>query len=221
MDREPKISVIVPVYQMENWMELTKRNILSILKQNYKEFEIIVSDDSDDDQLKIFVEPYPIRYFKNPGTKGMANNSNYGIDQATGEIVKILYQDDYLFNQSSLREIAKHFTPTTQWLVTGCIHTLDGKRYLNPHEPFYSESDNTIGSPSVLAFRKYIEERFDPNFHWVLDLDLYKRLFRRYGLPKILKDVNVVIGIHQGQMTNKLTDQRKQFEHQSLKEKHA
>lgn len=216
----PKISVVVPIYGMDNGEKLLKRNLDSIVSQTFKDYEIIISDDSEDDYLKIFCKKYPVKYFKNPGLHSMGSNSNYGISKATGDIIKILYQDDYFYNENSLAAIKRYFTGGASWFVTGCVHD-NGVELFNPHEPFYSESQNTIGSPSVLAFKREVEERFDPQFHWVLDLDLYKRLHRNYGKPKILKNINVVIGIHKGQQTNLLTEQRKLLEHQLLKEKYA
>lgn len=207
---------------MDGAQDFLERNLKSIYIQSFDDYEIVISDDSDDDYLKIWLSKIelPIRYFKNPGTHSMANNSNYAIDQAQGELIKILYQDDYFYDSRSLENIVKAFTPTCKWLVTGCTHTLDGINFFNDHQPYYSESENTIGSPSVLTFKREITERFDPNFHWVLDLDLYKRLYQKYNKPKIYDQVNVVIGVGLHQKTNLLSDQRKALEHRLLKLKY-
>ena len=219
----PKVSVVVPVYQMENALYFLERNLTSTFLQNYKNYEVIISDDSNDDLIETWLRKfsnYPIYYYKNRGEKGMAENTNNGINNATGELVKILFQDDYFAHLDSLGDIVKHFTERTMWLATGCTHSMDGVTTFNDHRPYYSESDNTIGSPSVVTFRREIKERFDTNFHWMLDLDWYKRLFRLYDKPKIYDQVNVVIGIHMGQKTNLLSDARKQLEWKMLKIKH-
>lgn len=218
----PKVSIVVPIYEMENAQAFLERNLLSIYIQSFDDYEIVISDDSENDNLKTWLKKFdlPIRYFKNPGSHGMANNSNYGINQSQGELIKILYQDDYFYDSRSLENIIKHFTPTYNWLATGCTHTLDGVNFFNNHRPYYSESENTIGSPSVITFRREVLERFDPNFYWVLDLDLYKRLFRLYGKPKIYDAVNVVIGVGMHQETQKLSDERKILEHKLIKQKY-
>lgn len=216
--KTPKISIVVPVYLMDNALEFTQRNLDSIRSQSFTDYEIIVSDDSEDDMLKSHFRNYKTKWYKNPGVHSMASNSNYGISKATGEIIKILYQDDYFYTNTSLEDIDRYLVGQASWLVSGCVHNIEGQ-LVNEHMPFYSESDNTIGSPSVLAFKKEVEERFDPQFHWTLDLDLYKRLYRNYGKPKILNKVNVVIGIHKGQKTNLLSDERKRLEHAMLKDK--
>lgn len=218
--RDLRVSIVVPVYNMANAIAFVTRNIDSILIQTYKNYEIIVSDDSEDDQIKDWVSQYPVKYFKNPGSKGMANNTNHGLDQATGDVVKILFQDDYFLNENSLFQIVKHFTARTYWLVTGCTHSAGDGGTFNDHYPFFSFSENTIGSPSVLAFRREVLQRFDPQFHWVLDLDLYKQLFMHYGRPHIYNEINVVIGLHGGQKTNLLSEHEKQLEHQLLRQKY-
>lgn len=216
----PKISLIVPVYNMDRAIEFLSRNLNSILIQTYKDYEIIISDDSDDDMLKIWLKKYPIKYFKNKGHKGMANNTNHALDNASGEYLKILYQDDYFYNRTSLEDLSKSLRSRPIWMVSACMHTMDGKNLFNPHTPFYSESENTIGSPSVLTIHKSVKVRFDPQFHWVLDLDLYKRLYRDYGKPKIMNKVNVIIGLGEHQTTHKLSDIRKALEFRLLKEKY-
>ena len=222
----PKVSICIPIYQgMGNSWQLLKRNLDSIIKQTFKNYEIVISDDSTDEYLSNlvlnYVSQYPIfcHYSQNRGEKGMAQNINYAIDKANGELVKILFQDDFFYSQDSLDDIIRHFTYQTTWLVTGCTHFMDGL-YFNPHEPYFSESENTIGSPSVLTFRRTADIKFDPQFRWVLDLDLYKQFFRKYGSPKILKKINVVIGIHEGQTTYNLSDEFKIEEHRRLKEKY-
>ena len=218
-----RVSVVVTVYKMKNWQELTKRNIESILIQSFRDFEIVVSDDSDDNEIREWLNQYgdKIKYYKNPGEKGMPNNTNHGMDMAKGELTKILYQDDYFYDERSLWDIVRHFTAWTQWMITPCIHTENGIDFFYEHRPYYSESENTLGSPSVLTLRSEIKERFDPRFSWVLDLDFYKRLFRKYGKPKYLDKVNVVMGFHQGQMTYLLCDERKQEEFNLMRQKYG
>ncbi len=218
----PKISVAVPIHNMQNAHYFLERNLKSIYIQNFDDYEIVISDDSRDDNLQNWVKTLdlPIRYLKNNGPVGMANNTNNAINNCQGELVKIMYMDDYFYDSRSLENIVKHFTDRTVWLATGCTHTMDGVNTFNDHKPYYSESENTIGSPSVITFRRTITDRFDPNFHWVLDLDLYRRLYRKYGKPKIYDMVNVVIGVGIHQMTSLLTDLAKAKEFQLLKLKY-
>lgn len=217
------ISIVIPVYDMDNGRYFLERNLTSIAAQTFKNYEIVISDDGNlKDVIAEIVSKLKIGcvYVVNPRTPGMANNTNNAIDNTTGKLIKILFQDDYFHNTESLSEIIKHFTPTCSWLATGCTHSLDGINTFNDHRPYYSDSENTIGSPSVITFKREVKQRFDSNFQWVLDLDWYKQLYQEYGKPKIYDQPNVVIGVGLHQETNKLSDQQKAKEHQLLKLKY-
>ena len=90
-----KISVIVPVYNVEDYL---KECINSILNQNYKNYEIIIVDDgSTDDCSKICDE------YKNSNVKvyhklngGLSDARNYGIKKASGDYLVFVDSDDVL-----------------------------------------------------------------------------------------------------------------------------
>lgn len=149
---------------------------------------------------------------------GMAGNTNQAMRMASGDIIKIIFMDDFFEGKDSLQKIVDNFKG--EWLVTGCKNDQD----LGHHMPTYSDDihtgNNTIGSPSVLAMRKGKELYFDEKLSWLLDCDLYKRLYEKYGEPDILEDINIVIGIHPGQMTNILTREQKLSEHEYMSEKY-
>jgi len=211
MDKRPNVSVIVPIYNMSNAKFFLQRNLESIAKQTYKDYEIVISDDSEDDMLKIWVTNFiPVKYVKNTTGQGMARNTNNAIEHATGKIVKVLYQDDYFSDENSLQLVVNEMGKA-QWLVTGCTHT-NGR----PHLPKYNPKANTIGSPSVLSFKRDVPVRFDPKFYWVLDLDFYRKMFDLYGEPKYLNEINVVIGIGEHQSTALLSDERKAIEEKMM-----
>lgn len=223
MDTRPKFSIVIPTYQMNGGIEFLRHSFEMLGKQTFKDFEVVITDDSNNDLVKDFCAKYftlPIRYTRNPIARGMGGNTNTGIHNAKGELIKILYQDDYLAHEDSLQVIADNFLDNDKWLVTGCTHT-DGR----PHLPRYNDQIhrgiNTIGSPSVMTIRNTDPMFFDTNLGWVLDCDYYKRMYMRFGLPKIVNDINVGIGIGDHQTTNKLSEEFKKKEIQFLIEKYS
>lgn len=152
----------------------------------------------------------------------MPVTSNHVIKAAKGELVKVLYMDDYFAKVDSLQEIVDAFDEKTIWLATGCVHD-DGssvaKNYHKPSIEGIEEGRNTIGSPSVITFRRTDIMFFDEKLSWLLDLDLYARMIKKHGIPKIIDTPNVAIGIHAGQMTNILTENDKLTEVKYLHEK--
>lgn len=196
-DIKPKISICIPVYEMPNKDFFIERIMESIRSQSFRDFEIVVTEEGK-----------------------MAENTNAGIKKAKGEIIKILYMDDFLAHTDALQEIVDNFKGG--WLVTGCEHS-DGHSRFNKHYADYNENihtNNTIGSPSVLAFENKDPLLFDETLTWMLDCDLYKRLHDRYGKPTILDDINVVIGVGNHQTTHILSDEIKNKELEYLKNKY-
>lgn len=201
------------------------RSFDMLKKQTFKNFEVVISDNSEDSVVENLCkdpgyESLNLRYIRNP-IKGLAKNTNSAIQNAKGEIIKILYMDDYLADENSLQDIVDNFKGN--WLVTGCEHDNGEYRY-NPHYPKYNKKiylgKNTIGSPSVLSIKNENLMLFDENLSWLLDCDYYKRMYDRYGEPTILNNINVVIGTGKHQVTNILSGLAKKKEHYYMAKKY-
>lgn len=220
---KPKLSVAIPTHSMLLADYFFKRCLDSLWNQSFQDFEIVVTDNSEDDSIEKICEWYKtgIRYYRNPN-KGMAQNTNEAIRCSEGEFIKILYMDDYMAHDEALLRIIKKLN--NGWLVTGCTHTINGEDFFKPHIPKYSENihlgNNTIGSPSVLTIKNEDPILFDEEMTWLLDCDYYRRMYEKYGEPTILKDINVVMGIHDGQATNTMGDQRKLQENIYIRNKY-
>lgn len=203
----PRFSIVVPIHKkMENRAFFLDRLVQSLVAQSFKDYELIITQE---------------------GT--MPVNTNAGLRRARGELIKILYMDDYFAHPDALQRITEAFTPTTQWLATGCLHqdstpgTLEEPH--SPHFPTYSKDihtgNNTIGSPSVITIRNEGKLLFDEHLSYLLDCDLYRRYFDLYGPPILTDDLNVVIGLHPGQTSNIMSNAIKQKEFNYLNEKYA
>lgn len=198
----PKLSIVIPIHDMENGAYFLWRSVNALTKQTFKDFEVVIVKEGR-----------------------MAENTNAGIQRARGELIKILYLDDYLAHENALQEIVDNFKPEDMWLVTGCLHQSDTEIPHSSHYPVYTENistgNNGIGSPSVLTIRNEGHLLFDERMSWLLDCDLYHRYYKTYGSPKVLADLNVVIGLGQHQMTHKLTNADKLSEFYYLKDKNV
>ncbi len=97
-ERKINISICIPTYNKYETIEYT---ILSVLKQSYTNWELIVIDDSNNDYTKKIVSKYSlidskIRYIKNSQRLGLVKNWNACIKHAKYEYVYILHHDDFL-----------------------------------------------------------------------------------------------------------------------------
>lgn len=222
-----KLSVAIPTSEMGGLgAKFLAQSLLVLKHQTFKDFEVVVSDNSDNDAIENVCASewgLDIHYFKNP-IKGMAQNTNAAILAARGELIKILYLDDYLASHSSLRQIVDTFDSDDEWLVSGCTHTTNVRR-VSPHYPEYNSEiytgKNTIGSPSVVTVRNDNPLLYDERLTWLLDCDIYKRYYDAFGPPKILNSLNVVIRQGTHQMTNIISEERKHEEYQYLLNKYA
>lgn len=97
MNKNIKISVIVPCYNCENTIGLT---IDSIVNQNYDNLELIVVDGDSNDKTMDIVQSRMNRISKviSEKDKGQYDAINKGISLATGDIVTWLNADDRYFN---------------------------------------------------------------------------------------------------------------------------
>lgn len=93
-----KVSVIIPVYNAGKYLN---RTLNSILKQTYKDYEIIcindVSKDNSSDILEVFAQKDErIKVLNNKKNLGAALTRNVGIDMAKGDYIYFLDADDYI-----------------------------------------------------------------------------------------------------------------------------
>lgn len=96
--KNPKISVIVSVYNTEKYIE---KCLDSLLNQTYSNIEIVVINDcSTDGSLKI-LKKYAKKYdnmilIENKENKGLSYSRNVGLEKATGEYIGYIDSDDYV-----------------------------------------------------------------------------------------------------------------------------
>ena len=209
-----KISICIPTWeQYGRGVEFLKNNFEQIIKQTYKNFNVIISDHSKDGNIKSLCDNYSsqieIKYFKNKNHLGNGPaNTNNTIINADGDIIKIIFQDDFLYQDNALDLIIKEFEDKDcNWLVSGCNHTHDdGKNFSNFMVPYWNDKiatgTNTISSPSVLSFRNDNPCLFDEELTMLMDCEMYYQLYIRYGFPKIITDCLITNRMHQHQISS-------------------
>jgi glycosyltransferase involved in cell wall biosynthesis len=105
MNRDPFISVIVPVH---NGSEFLNRCLDALLASSYQSYEIIVVDDaSTDDSAEISRKKGAV-VFQLPHKSGPAAARNYGADKARGDIL-LFIDSDVLVEQDTIARVASDF----------------------------------------------------------------------------------------------------------------
>lgn len=93
----PKVTIILPVYNSEKYLE---RCIESIVNQSFNNIELLIINDGSTDGsetiIKNFASKYKfIRYISKKNT-GVADTRNQGILRAHGEYIMFIDNDDYI-----------------------------------------------------------------------------------------------------------------------------
>ena len=136
-----KVSILIPTYiNNKNEIKLLEYNLNQIRLQKEKDYEVIVSDDSETNYVEKYIKKIKdidIKYIKNTGKKGIGGNSNNAMIQAKGELIHFMYQDDYFFNEQSLQKIVENFDYDKKWMVSAYIHTRNRNEFFNLHPNKY------------------------------------------------------------------------------------
>lgn len=98
LDRVPRVSIALPVYNGERYVA---EAIASILSQTYRDLELIICDNASTDRTGEICRDFAaqdrrIRYFRNPENLGCAPNFNLAYSLAKGEFFKWQSHDDRL-----------------------------------------------------------------------------------------------------------------------------
>ena len=107
MTELPKISIIIPSFNQGQYIEQT---ILSVINQQYDNYELIVIDGGSTDDTVEIIKKYKTRiaYWVSEKDNGQADAINKGLTKVTGDVFNWINSDDYL-ETGALRTIGKYF----------------------------------------------------------------------------------------------------------------
>ena len=208
------ISVCIPVHIVHrNQLEYLREAICSVLAQKGTSFEICISDDTKDVRVadmcdQLATQDVEIRYLGANAGIGLAANINSAIAIARGDIIKILFQDDYLNNPNVLKNNARRLKfSKAKWLVTGTIHLNQSSGvFLNRIIPRinqqFLDGNNTFSSPSVTMFYREFFLPFDTRLSYLVDCEWYVRMLHNFGKPVLKRSIDIVNRLHENQATH-------------------
>ena len=191
-----KVSICIPTY---NQTEFLEKNLESIIRQTYTDFEIVISDDSTTDAVETFVSIFFSKnklryiYLRNQTSLGSPANWNKAVSLASGEYIKIMHHDDWFSSDNSLSEFvsALNMNPSTDlaFSVTEIVNVGENKYSENKpdstfldklkRDPLVLFNDNRIGAPSAVIYRAACNILFDEKISYVVDIDFYVQVLKQ------------------------------------------
>ena len=189
----PKISLIVPVYQVEQYLE---RCVESICAQTFRDFECILVDDGSTDASGQMCDEYARKYHNftviHKENGGLSSARNRAIPQAKGEHLCFVDSDDVLHPQA-LEKMAAAMEQTGADLVSAPLQVFS--------TPQPELADLSRMGTEVLERTDFIDHLLPENFGKICVTacgKLYRReIFEhiRYPEGKIYEDLHVYLDV--------------------------
>jgi glycosyltransferase involved in cell wall biosynthesis len=190
----PTVSICIPVFKQPDLLE---KLLQSILKQTYKDYEIIVCDDTPDDSIKNLLKAFDLgdklRYQHNKPALGSPRNWNEAMRLAQGQYIKIMHHDDWFLTDNALAQMVQTLqqNPEVGALFAASKHyRTDNAMYLRQNKltkahceqlsknPEELMTNNSLGTPSVLMHKNIRHWQYDEQMQWLVDVDFYAMLFK-------------------------------------------
>lgn len=189
---------MIPVYNREEYIGMA---IDSVLKQTYKNFELIVHDDASTDNtpgvLALYHDPR-LKIIRTKQNHGMIGGWNYLLKKAKGEFVKQMGSDDLLAPnciELQVKALLEHplaaMTTCQRRVIDERGVTLTTYQFAkkttlvsgNTHAHWILTNlrENKIGEPCAVLFRRNLIEKaglFDPRFSQFADFEYWIRLLQ-------------------------------------------
>lgn len=225
-------SIAIPTYEMSGkGAEFLEHSFIKIKTQTFKDFEIVISDHSKDNSIQSLCEKwssiFDITYIRNETGRGnLSPNINNAISHSKGQWIKILFQDDFLYDENSLNIIYNNINNSdSKWVIFKTQHSNDGFTFYREFTPRWNDrilyGNNTLSSPTALTIKNDKDKLlFDDNYNWLMDCDYYQRCFNKFGLPLIINIVTTAIRTCDTQTSNTMSNEDKRKEHVNLLKKH-
>jgi glycosyltransferase involved in cell wall biosynthesis len=116
MDNFPTVTVIIPVYNAEMFLELA---IESVFSQTYSsELQVIVVDDGSTDNSSSIAKNFPGVHYLHQSNKGVSAARNAGLELVKGDLIAFLDSDD-IWKPEKLEEQVSYMEQHPEIGITG------------------------------------------------------------------------------------------------------
>lgn len=206
----PLVSVIIPTY---NRKAMLRGAVDSVLKQTYRDWELIVVDDGSTDgtgdDLRARFDAR-VRLVAQP-RRGVAAARNLGVHSARGAYIAFLDSDDFWLPRKLERQIdfmqetAAEISQTEEIWIRNGIRVNPKKKHRKPSgDVFRASLELCLVSPSAVLLTRDLFDRagaFDESFPVCEDYDLWLRIARHHPIDLLSEPLVVKRGGHADQLS--------------------
>lgn len=191
----PKITVLMPVYNAEKFL---REAIDSILSQTFKDFEFLIINDGSTDKSEEIILSYKdprIRYFENKKNLGVAKTLNKGLRLAKGKYIARMDADDISCPNRLEMEYKEIIKNQMVAVVASFYDVIDKSgKYLytvkgasSPEAIYYNlQFRNCLGHPTVMFNREIVLNEFNGYRNYEAeDYELWLRISKKYKVTEI------------------------------------
>lgn len=208
MLNNPKITVLMPVYNCEQYVGDA---VQSILNQTYTDFEFLIIDDASTDTTVSVIKQFNdnrIKLIEKPKNTGYTNSLNYGISIAKGDYIARMDGDDMSL-PTRFNEQYNFMEANKDIAVCGTYYSIIGTNDIveKPIEDAEIKIrllyKNALGHPTTFLRTSVLinnDLKYDPNIESAEDYGLWVAILaygKLHNLPKVLLDYRV----HQSQVS--------------------
>ena len=208
-NNNPLVSVIIGTY---NRSDKLKRCIDSILRQDYKNLEVIVIDDNSTDNTRSYLKtleltfPYKLIFHTNSENKGISFNSNFGFSKCNGEFIALIGDDDYWHDTNKISKQVNAILHSESNIVCSWWYEKDSNDILREKCPTLKGDiisrillKGGIVCGSTPLIRRSAWEKvggFDEKMKRGTDSDLFRRIILEYGkLPIMIEQFTTTVDV--------------------------
>jgi len=181
----PLVSVIIPVYNVEKYLE---KCMNSVLEQTYTNLEIILIDDGSTDQSGIMCDIYAERDARvkviHKQNGGLSEARNWGLDNMTGEFLVFVDSDDYIHKDFVARLLDYIIEKKCDVVAGGYIKTIT--EINDTIENIDCSGDKVVGAREAVL--KLLYRKGVPGYAWgkMYCSNLFKEI--RFPVGKLFED---------------------------------
>ena len=190
-----RFSVIVPVYNVEKYIE---KCLNSILNQTYKDFEIIIVNDGSPDNSQSIVDKYVKNYpeiiksyIKENG--GLSDARNFGVKKANGDYLVFVDSDDYI-NSELLEKLNEEIEKYPDIDIVGYDFNIIDNDYNyveTINKPYFSNLNGEVAIQKLILGKKY----FEPAWGFIYRLSFWKENHFEYPKGKLHEDLGLTLEV--------------------------